>query len=89
MFADPRRVLTDWAIQAESSGKITAHLERWVDLLTVDQKDPQALKSMFAEVCEDSPAGRELRVGSPLLFVLSQPELRALREQVKATSLKT
>ena len=86
LFADPIRVLTGWAEQSESSGQTTAILERWVDLLTVNKKDPQALNLMFAESCEDSPAGRELRTGSPLLFVLSQPELRELRERIKGTS---
>ena len=86
LLTDPRRFLIGWVDQAKNAGQMTDLLNRWGDLLAVNERDPQALNLMCSQFCEDSPVGRELRLGSPLLFVLSQPELRQLREEVKRTS---
>lgn len=84
-LAAPRRVLSGWLDLRPADPALL----RWKALLAMDQPHPgsptveaELVERLCDLVCEASPSGRQLRVGSPLKFALPYPEIQAVRRAV-------
>ena len=86
LISEPKRILAFWITQSAGKGPMTDYLRRWSELLKLDENDSKSLNRLCTLLCDDSPAGCERRISSPILFVLSQQELRAIRQETKRLS---